>query len=109
MRREVGLTHYLRSALSPNSRSTFATPRVTEQSSDCCLGRGRSTTLRDDFRDEVVDRLTRQEENADRARSHAELLAHSQSPVMAGRGLSFLMTGILTDTDHLLETLKHVV
>lgn len=65
--------------------------------------------LRDDLHDEVADRLTRQEENADRARSHAELLAHSQSPVMAGRGLSFLMTGILTDTDHLLETLKHVV
>ena len=63
----------------------------------------------DSLRDDVANRLTTNEENPDYARSNAELLAHSQSPAIAGRGLSFLMTGVLTDTDRLLETLKNVV
>jgi ATP-dependent DNA helicase RecQ len=63
----------------------------------------------DSLRDDVANRLTTNEENPDYARSNAELLAYSQSPAIAGRGLSFLMTGVLTDTDRLLETLKHVV
>ena len=53
--------------------------------------------------------LTAQAQGNERARSHAALLAHSQSPAMAEPGLSFLVTGLLTETDRLLETLKNAV
>lgn len=61
------------------------------------------------LRDQVAEGLTTKEGNKDRARIHAELLAHSQSPTTSGRGLSFLMMGVIINIDRLLETLHHVV
>ena len=61
------------------------------------------------LRDQVAEGLTTKEGNKDRARIHAELLAHSQSPTTSARGVSFLMMGVIVNIDRLLETLHHVV
>jgi ATP-dependent DNA helicase RecQ len=58
---------------------------------------------------ELTRKLTRLEADPARGRRHAELLAHSKHPTLAGGGLAYLTTGVLRGTDHLLETLKHVV
>jgi ATP-dependent DNA helicase RecQ len=59
--------------------------------------------------EDVGRNLTATESDAELAKRHAIIIAHSNCDPLASCGLSYLTTSVLRGTDQLLETLKHAI